>query len=58
MICIKCKQAGFVSGTRMCRNDGRIFCNKLKKLVDKYQECEIEKQAADTPKPNSKSMKK
>jgi len=42
MICIQCEQASFVSGTQMCRNDGRIFCSKLKKLVDKYQECEIE----------------
>ncbi len=40
MICIECPEASFVSGTQMCRNDGRIFCNKLKKLVDKYQECE------------------
>ena len=48
MICIECPEASFVSGTQMCRNDGRIFCNKLKKLVDKYQECEIEKSAACT----------
>jgi len=40
MICIQCSEARFVSGTQMCRNDGRIFCKKLKKLVDKYQECE------------------
>jgi hypothetical protein len=49
MICIQCSEASFVSGTQMCRNDGRIFCKKLKKLVDKYQECEIEKSAACTP---------
>jgi hypothetical protein len=42
MICIQCKEARFVSGTQMCRNDGRIFCEKLQKLVDKYQECELE----------------
>jgi hypothetical protein len=54
MICIQCEQAGFVSGTQMCRNDGRIFCNKLKKLVDKYQECEVEKPAACTKKNRKK----
>ncbi len=42
MICIQCNEARFVSGTQMCRNDGRIFCEKLQKLVDKYQECELE----------------
>ena len=42
MLCIQCKEARFVSGTQMCRNDGRIFCEKLQKLVDKYQECELE----------------
>jgi hypothetical protein len=42
MICIQCPKASFVSGTQMCRNDGRIFCEKLQKLVDKYQECECE----------------
>jgi len=42
MICIQCPEASFVSGTQMCRNDGRIFCEKLQKLVDKYQECECE----------------
>jgi hypothetical protein len=41
MLCIQCKEARFVSGTQMCRNDGRIFCEKLQKLVDKYQECEL-----------------
>jgi hypothetical protein len=41
MICIQCPEASFVSGTQMCRNDGRIFCEKLQKLVDKYQECEV-----------------
>jgi hypothetical protein len=56
MICIQCKQADFVSGTQMCRNDGRIFCNKLKKLVDKYQECEIEKSAACPPKDKKKKL--
>jgi len=40
MICIQCSKARFVSGVAMCRNDGRIFCKKLQKLVDKYQECE------------------
>ena len=43
MICIQCPKASFVSGTQMCRNDGRIFCEKLQKLVDKYQECECSK---------------
>jgi hypothetical protein len=42
MICIQCNEARFVSGTQMCRNDGRIFCEKLQKLVDKYQECELD----------------
>jgi|GEM_PF-1341290 len=42
MICIQCSEARFVSGVAMCRNDGRIFCEKLQKLVDKYQECECE----------------
>jgi len=41
MICIQCPKASFVSGTQMCHNDGRIFCEKLQKLVDKYQECEV-----------------
>lgn len=45
MICIQCDKARFVSDTEMCRNDGRIFCEKLKKLVDKYQECELEQSA-------------
>jgi hypothetical protein len=40
MVCIQCSKARFVSGVAMCRNDGRIFCEKLQKLVDKYQECE------------------
>jgi hypothetical protein len=42
MVCIQCDEAQFVSGTVMCRNDGRIFCRKLNKLVDKYQDCELE----------------
>jgi hypothetical protein len=42
MLCIQCNEARFVSGTQMCRNDGRIFCEKLQKLVDKYQECKLE----------------
>jgi hypothetical protein len=40
MICIQCSKARFVSGVAMCRNDGRIFCEKMQKLVDKYQKCE------------------
>jgi hypothetical protein len=54
MICIQCPEASFVSGTQMCRNDGRIFCEKLHKLVDKYQECEAKprNKKADSKKAN------
>jgi hypothetical protein len=52
MICIQCSKARFVSGVAMCRNDGRIFCEKLQKLVDKYQKCEA------TPRNNKEDSKK
>lgn len=58
MICIQCDEARFVSGTQMCRNDGRIFCEKLQKLVEKYQECELESFIKEEFYKDSKKMKK
>ena len=58
MICIQCDEARFVSGTQMCRNDGRIFCEKLQKLVEKYQECELESFIKAEFYKDSKKMKK